>query len=1039
MHLNMVSKNYEHNRARTVAGIFVKINVISIPRCNRYAPTTISNKNIKIINGNIARVSRHLREMKLAHLNTRGGIKGNKFDELGGVLDDHKPDILGLSEINYDARDNVPINLLNYNFIPGFTYSDQKTRLGVLVKRGITVKVRNDIMKRLLLPCVWLEVNNGGDKIAIINCYREFRKYKTDDSTESFSMAEQVNRFRQFLNEWMNQSNKYDEMFVLGDLNIDVGHDKYKDRVFKNMLSGTVSLKGYEQLVRENTWSNTKGAVSVIDHIYTNSTRYRNVHVDHCFTSGDHALISVVRDCRGKFQKPQFKRVRVMKDYTKSELLFVLLGMDLERIKAVHDPSVQVSMLAAALNVAVDVVCPAKIIADKKQHTHWMTDELRLLLKQRDFMYKENLKYINSPDPDLVDYAVKCARSYRELRNKVNREIPKAKRDYHAVRADQISNAKQSWSIMNEMTGRNPRYHDPVIIHHEGEEISDTDRLVGLFNDFYQTKVQTIKDSIPPTPPEPEVDVGMRDVFGFQPVSYLEVAEEINKLTRSGAEGIDNISNRIVRDARWVLAPILTNIVNNCLDQGIFPDMWKTGKINITYKKGPRTELSNYRPVTVLCSLSKVLEKVMFRQITRYLQAFGLFDPAQYGFRAGHSTTHAILDYIHSVLKAREDPENKVNTIFLDLSAAFDIVEHETALKKLEKLGFDQNALKLLRSYLCGRSVFTEIGLSKSKLITVHHGVPQGSILGPLLYLIYILNIKNIDGNKKIIYADDTTAITVAKTYPELKAKTDQAMERMVRYFSGSGLKLNASKTELVSHGLRETEVDLGSSVLPSRSPVKLLGVLIDSSLNFHDHINGIIKKIKSRLVMFRKISRTAGLRARLMFGHGILLSVIQYCVPAWGGTDEVSLNKLRVWYDRCVREMAGREYRDMSMEAIRSELKIMSFKQMRDFFDLTVFNKILHTGEPANLASQIQTEFVRETRGAAEGQVRIVGIPRTERMKKSFLYRSAAAYNRLPRDLRKLGDDKRFNKFKDCVKKWLLGIPYDTGWGHQPALAPQQ
>ena len=231
---------------------------------------------MKIVNGNIIQHSKGSLIL-LAHLNTRGGLKGNKIEELGVVLDKHKPTILGVSEINYDERDSLPTSKLDYNFIPGFTYSNQKTRVGIFVRRGIVCKVRKDISKKMPLPCVWLDVQINGEKLAIVNCYREFKKYKTDDSEQSEHISEQKKRFKTFIEIWMNYNNQYDEVFVLGDFNIDWGSDKFKDRSFKNMLQLSVLNKGYEQLIKVPTWSNTRGAVSIIDHIYTNSNGSKNV------------------------------------------------------------------------------------------------------------------------------------------------------------------------------------------------------------------------------------------------------------------------------------------------------------------------------------------------------------------------------------------------------------------------------------------------------------------------------------------------------------------------------------------------------------------------------------------------------------------------------------------------------------------------------------------------------------------------------------------------------------------------------------------
>ena len=997
---------------------------------SKYWYRAITNKQSHAKYGNKPK-GKIIKQLKIGHVNARGSLKGNKWDEFGFLVDKHNTDVLGVSEINYDARDSLPLSKINYNFEPGFTYSNQKTRVGVFIKRGLVYRVRTDIMSKLKLPCVWIDMKVNNEKVAIVNIYREFKKYKTDDSLESESLPEQKIRFKHFIEVWVRRIKDYSEMFVLGDFNFDFGVPRNKP--FIDIIKERIFSKGFVQIINKPTFANSRGDISLIDHIYTNADRIRDVVIDRCMDT-DHALISVTKECEIPLCEPQYRQVRSMKYYTKGDLVYTLLGMDLDIIHHEADPERQVAMLTAALNVATDVICPEKIIKDKKLHTHWMTDQLRMYIKQRDYAFSEYIKFKNHDSLVLADYSRRRFIEYKMLRNKVIREVPKAKKTYYAEKMDDIKNSKYSWYNLNEASGRNPRYQDPITIVENDVEITNPKVLADKFNEFYKDKVDKIKESITATPPHPEAR-GANNAFEFDTVTYRDVIKHINTLTNSGAEGTDKISNRIVKDAKWVIAPILAKIINNCFRTGKFPEAWKIGKINVTYKKkGPKTEMMNYRPVTVLCSLSKIIEKVMFKQLTSFLNSYQLFDPSQYGFREGHSTAHAVLDYVHTVLSAKEDPHIKVNSIFIDLSAAFDLVEHETTLHKLRLLGVGDRAIGLLRNYLCNRQVFTEIGMSRSALSQVKHGVPQGSILGPLLYIIYIFNIKNLDNNRRIIYADDTSTVVVANTYEGLKNKTNQAMDNLIKYYAGTGLKMNPNKTELVSHSKRDTKVDLGNGTeMDSTESARMLGLQVDRELNFHVHISMLEKKIRTRMVIFRRIARVAGLKARMMFGYGIMLSCIHYAISAWASTDNRALRSIRVLYDRCVRAMAGPEYKDWRSEDLRKELLVLSFQETRQFYDITTLNRIIKYEVPLRLRNAIQTDFTRETRTTLEGHVRPVEIPRTERMRRSFIHRACREYNNIPSDLRKLGDVNH-RKFKKCVKLWLLGIPYDTGleegWG---------
>ena len=1019
----MFNKEFSH-RGKNLLGL---ITHTTASRTKGYL--ALGNKVMHILNGNLRKKKlqkcvKVLRDLKMCHLNVRGSLKGDKFDELELVIAKHDPDFLGVSEINMDERDDVPTGRINYNFIPGYTYSKQKTRVGVFIKRGIVHKVRQDIMDKLKIPCVWVEIKVDGGTIAIVNIYREFKKYKTTDAESSETLQAQKNRFQNFINEWSKEEGKYSEMFVMGDFNIDHRTGRYKP--FSDMLEGKILTRGFSQIIKENTFANTRGDISLIDHVYTNAKAIKNVIVDRCMGGTDHSLIGVTRETKKETLRPQYVYRRSRAFYTKSELIYILLGLDLDIIKEEDDPETQVTMLTAAINVAMDVICPEKLIMDKKKHGHWLDGDIKLLIQKRDVIFKNYMKAKKENEKESI--VKQHLKEYNEMKNKTRREIAKAKKNYYKTGVNNVKDSKATWAYMNEISGRNPRYKDPIAIVENEIEYTDEQVLASKFNNFYKDKVEKIKRSIDTTQPSEEFDIGARDIFSFNTVTYQEVVKHINSLSNSGAEGLDKISNKIIKDAKWILSPIIANIVNNCIYKGFFPERWKEGKINVTYKKGSRHEMANYRPVTILCSLSKILEKIMFGQITGFLETYGMFDKSQYGFRKGHSTTLALIDYVNSVLYSKEDPENKVNTVFIDLSAAFDLVEHEALLRKMEKMGIGGRALSLLRNYLCNRRVCTEIGIGRSEMTTVDHGVPQGSILGPLLYIIYIYNIQNNDNNRRVIYADDTSTVVVAKNYGDLRERTDSAMVNLTRYYAGIGLKMNPGKTELISHNTSETVMDIGGGVtLRSSKTAKMLGVMIDPQLNFHEHTDSLVKKIKTRLIIFRRLARVADLRARLIFGHGILLSCIQYSVQVWSGTDKKTLRKIRIQYDKCIKAMAGKDYEHLQPAETRKELGILSFSEMRTFFDISTMNRIIGTGTPENIMNQITTESGRDTRTARSGNVKPKITPKTERLNRSFIHRACREYNKIPKELKEISNRKH-KEFNKRLKLWLLGLPYETG-----------
>ena len=995
----------------------------------RYCSSAVSNKVMHSLNGNISS-----KNLKFCHLNIRGDLKGKK-NEICTIIERNSPHILGLSETNQSHLDDIDYEDTMYTFVPGYTYCKNYTRVGALVRKGLKFKVRKDIMEKLSIPCVWIELSLKGKKVTVINCYREHRMVGFPNNELTKSGQAQMERWGNFVHYWERSVVDDDETWLLGDVNLDPGHkatngpQHYYTRRMLGMIDDRIAARGVGQLVSGDTWTSGDGrSSSLIDHIYTNANNYTSV--SNARNSGsDHNMIGVIRRGEEKFLRVQYRRSRNMSNFSKSDFLFILNNLDLDPILSVPSPETQVQMLTAALEVAADITCPYVNFTVKRNHTKWLTPDLKEIMEARDSWFKE---YRATRDAD-------AHANYRRLRNRVNTELKKAKTRFYKNATNSITDPEEVWAKLNETSGRNMGFSEPITIVQDGKEINNPKEIAQIFNVFYQNKVKNIIDNLPTATEPPVRGPKPGVIFKFHKVGVKEVRKHIYSLNNSRATGHDGISNVLIKAGIIVIAPILTRIINNCIRTSSFPETWKVGKVAVVYKnKGEKTNPNSYRPVTLLCAMSKVIEKVMFKQILHYFQSNGMMDPRQYGFLPGRSCAHAVLDYLTTVLSGKEEPcMNKINGLLIDLSAAFDTVGHTVLLSKLKKYGFSEPALTLMESYLSDRCVYTEVENQRSDvLIQDRYSVPQGSVLGPLLYLIYVISLRDLDNNTRITYADDVTAVIRANSKEELKALTDQAMEKLIDFFTGSGLKLNNDKTELISHTGSPAEVKINAlgDLQQSSASARLLGIIVDQNLNFHSHIEKLIREVEHRLWLFKKVSKVANTRCRLLYAHGLLFSKFIYGIQCYAGTDLTHLEKVRVAYDKCVRATYGKNPKNVSTATMRKELRLLSFHQLVVAMDMGLYRDILIRRAPDSLHSYLSTART-DSRQGTRGLMKVNVIPKTSKFHRSFLFRATSTWNELPNEFRDLSVSK--TSFQDNIKRFLLG-DFNGPGSSEPAPLPR-
>ena len=406
-------------------------------------------------------------------------------------------------------------------------------------------------------------------------------------------------------------------------------------------------------------------------------------------------------------------------------------------------------------------------------------------------------------------------------------------------------------------------------------------------------------------------------------------AAEIEEIIKSFENGkASDIPIRLVKKSAHLISPILATLYNNCMNQGSFPTLFKVGKVTPVYKKDNKECIENYRPVSILPVFGKIFEKIIYTRLIKFFMANGILHEDQFGFRKGHSTTHALHKSVDIITNSRERGKHVLG-IFIDLSKAFDTLDHRTLISKLENYGVRGTALTLLTSYLTERSQYVSFCKTSSDPLAIKYGVPQGSILGPLLFLLYINDITNCykgDDCEFVLYADDTNIFVIGPSHESTFLKANQILEQVSKFMKCNLLHINMSKCCYIhfkpTHEFDATcarvrpyanENDKSRSIFINGQKInkvrytKFLGVVIDEKLSWEDHISYLIKKLRSISGALCRIRHSVPVELYKRIYESLFESHLAYGISVWGVALKNKANdKLFITQKHCIRILFG-------------------------------------------------------------------------------------------------------------------------------------
>jgi len=668
--------------------------------------------------------------------------------------------------------------------------------------------------------------------------------------------------------------------YLMGDFNINLL--QYRDCVNIANFYHTMMSHGFRPMITKPTRV-TPNTATLIDNIYTND-------ITNIVQSS--VIISAVSDHYPVYTKYntndnqvnnniQIINYRKFTDESLNNFKIAIDELNCDEISLIDDACESFNYLHNYLTDKFEICFPLKQkrVTDRDIKKPWITGEILTAVKLKQKLSRKCKKYPRTYGAE-----------YRRQKNLVARTIKAARETYFQnTLSRDFGDSKKTWNTINKILGKiKPKNSN--CIKSENEIINNPKEIATKFNEYFNSIPTTLSNSIinaDNATYEEFLPNPLPESHPFYETTNIEIKSIIEGIKDSNSAGIDCLTTKVIKSNANALTPILKILINKSLSQGKFPEKLKTAKIIPVFKNKDKTEVSNYRPISILPVISKIYERVFYNRLYNYFSYNNLFSESQYGFRSGRSTELALLKFSEDIINSFNNGKNTVAT-FMDLSKAFDCVNHEILIKKLEYYGVNRICIQWVQSYITDREHYTSWNESNSPTCLLNIGVPQGSILGPLLFLIYINDIVNSSNSLTfVLFADDTTIYSSHKNIDTAINMMNNELQRVAKWFDANKLSLNVSKTQtmLLSRKKKLTpsiSVFIKEQEIIRVAKTKFLGVVVDEHLTWKDHIALISNKISKSCGIIFQIRNSLTDSAKKLIYNSLIHPYVTYCLNVY-------------------------------------------------------------------------------------------------------------------------------------------------------------
>ena len=842
------------------------------------------------------------------------------------------------------------------------------------------------------------------------------------------------NDFTQFFPNLLKFLHSYDkksnDIIITGDLNIDL----LKYQTHKETADYIDILTSHQMLpyiVRPTRIKHS--SATLIDHIFMKGNMDASSGIlateiagNHGFT--DHFPIFCVINVT---VKPSHSRPLIKKFFTKEGIKKRKEGIaneDWTEVYTERDPNKIYDMIQSIYCKHYDQNLTTKTVSknNKRQPREpWMNFELLKDIRKRNKLVKNKNKI----------------EEYKALRNDIVKRKRKAEKEYYAKKIQESwRDVKGMWSVLKKAMNKiSDKTSLPTAFNHDGRWIADKQTNANNFNNFYSQVGPRTNQSVNPSNKPADhylknyQEKNSFSIFtpSFSRNDIINASQRINKKTSTDAYGI---SQAILLDDIVFLADPLTHLMNRSVSSGTCPDGSKIARVIPVFKnKGQNYLYDNYRPISLIPVISKIMERLICDKITEFLVRFKVLYKSQYGFRRRHNSTHATLDFLKTVESALENNEYGVG-IFVDLSKAFDTLDHSILLKKLDHYGIRGKVLAWIKSYLTNRKQFVDLDGLKSEMKDITVGVPQGSILGPLLFLVYVNDLPaSVSNLRPIMFADDTNLVIKGKSLRDLKTTIETELTNLADFFKSNKLKLNVSKTKLICFRkkglvLKQTDfnIHLDGEEIQMVDDTSFLGINIDCHLLWEKHCQEVSNRVSRTAGILGRLKHTLPLSALRTIYDSLFMSHIQYGLEIWGGNNtSKGKGRLQSIQKKAIRHISKAHFNAHT----EPRMKNLGYLKIEDQYFLQcakLVHDMINKNCPQNLHDTLNLSCDSHTyslRSVANNPLELrENLTNKPQIRKGFTHMAPKVWNNIPDNIKAIKNRDNFkNKLKDHILEGYL------------------